>query len=83
LTLKNEPTNLHTKETETVTNDDVSRASMGDLVDLNSGKHDVKKNAPKSPVEGGALQSNGKGGEAVWREALTPEDQEVLRRFFK
>ena len=59
------------------------RASMGDLVDLNSGKHDVKKNAPKSPVEGGSLQSNGKGGEAVWREALTPEDLEVLRRFFK
>lgn len=83
LTLKNEPTNLHTKQTETVTNDDTSRASMGDLVDLNSGKHDIKKNAPKSPVEGGSLQSNGKGGEAVWREALTPEDLEVLRRYFK
>jgi hypothetical protein len=83
LTLKSEPTNLHTKETETVTSDDVSHASMGDLVDMNSGKHDVKKNTPKSPVEGGTLQSNGKGGEAVWREALTPQDLEVLRRFFK
>ena len=83
LTLKSEPTNLHTKQTETVTNDDVSHASMGDLVDVNSGKHDVRKNAPKSPLEGGLLQSNGKGGEAVWRDALTPEDLEVLRRFFK
>ena len=83
LTLKSEPTNLHTKETETVTNDDVSHASFGDLLDVNSGKHDVKKNAPKSPVEGGSLQSNGKGGEAVWRDALTPEELEVLRRFFK
>jgi hypothetical protein len=83
LTLKSEPTNLHTKQTETVTSDDVSHASMGDLVDVNSGKHEVKKNAPKSPVVGGLLQSNGKGGEAVWREALAPEDLEVLRRFFK
>ena len=83
LTLKSEPTNLHTKQTETVTNDDVSRASMGDLVDVNSGKHEVKTNAPKSPVVGGLLQSNGKGGEAVWRDALTPDDLEVLRRFFK
>lgn len=83
LTLKSEPTNLHTKQNETVTNDDMSRASMGDLVDVNSGKHEVKKNAPKSPVEGGLLQSNGKGGEAVWRDALTPDDLEVLRRFFK
>lgn len=83
LTLKSEPTNLHTKQTETVSNDDVSRASMGDLLDVNSEKHDVKKNAPKSPVVGGLLQSNGKGGEAVWRNTLTPEDLEVLRRFFK
>jgi hypothetical protein len=83
LTLKNEPTNLHTKQTETVTNDDVSHASLGDLVDVNSGKHDVKKNEPKAPVEGGSIQSNGRGGEAVWRDALTPEDLEVLQRFFK
>jgi hypothetical protein len=83
LTLKSEPTNLHTKQTETVTNDDVSHASLGDLVDVNSGKHDVKKNEPKSPVEGGSIQSNGRGGEAVWRDALTPDDLEVLRRFFK
>ncbi len=82
LTLKTEPTNLHTKQTETVTSDDVSHPSMGDLIDVDSGKHDIKKNL-KSPVEGGSLQSNGKGGEAVWHEALTPEDLEVLRRFFK
>jgi hypothetical protein len=82
LTLKSEPTNLHTKQTETVTNDDVSHASLGDLVDVNGGKHDVKKNGPTS-VEGGSIQSNGRGGEAVWRDALTPEDLEVLRRFFK
>ena len=83
LTLKTEPTNLRTKQTETVTNDDVSHASLGDIVGVNKGEHDVKKSAPKLSVEGGSIESNGRGGDAVWRDTLTPDDLEVLRRFFK
>jgi hypothetical protein len=83
LTLKSEATNLHTKETEALTNDDVSRPSLGDIAAVNKGEHEINKNAPKLPVEGGSIESSGGGGDAVWRSTLTPEDLEVLRRYFK
>jgi hypothetical protein len=83
LTLKKSPTDLRSENTDTVSSDDVSHAALGDVTGINKGEHDVKKKAPKGPVTGGSIESNGQGGEAVWRDSLTPEEQKVLQRFFK
>ena len=83
LTLKQGLTNLQTKQTDAVSNDDVSHAALGDMTGVEKGQHEVKKVAPKTPVAGGSIISPGQGGEAVWRDSLTPEEQQVLQRFFK
>ena len=83
LTLKQGPTNLQSKETDAVSNDDVSHAALGDMTGVDKSQHEVKKVAPKIPVAGGSISSPGQGGEAVWRDSLTPEEQQVLQRFFK
>ena len=83
LTAKQAPTDLHTKETDTVSNTDLSRATIGDVSGVDKAEHTVKKTAPKQPVSGGVITSAGTGGEAVWRDSLTPEEREVLQRFFK
>jgi hypothetical protein len=83
LTLKNQPTDLGTKRTETVSQPlDLDRLAPGDMVGLADGKHDVKEDA-KLGAAGGALQGTGSGGSAVWRENLVPAEREVLRRYFK
>ena len=83
LTVKPAPTNLQTEETDTISNDDLSHAAIGDVVGTDKGKHQVKKNAPQQAMAGGAINSTGEGGEAVWRDSLAPEDRDVLKRFFK
>jgi hypothetical protein len=39
--------------------------------------------AASTPVAGGAVGSVGKGGEAVSRSTLLPDEQAVLKRYFK
>src|SRR5206468_930773 len=75
LTVKQTPTDLHTKETDTVSNADMSHATIGDVVGVNKGEHAVKKTAPKQPVAAGAVGSSGTGGEVVWRDSFTPEER--------
>lgn len=83
LALKQDPTNLRTKETDTVSNDDVSQALPADLVGLERGEHDVDTAQEVRSRAGGGIASAGEGGEAIRRESFTPEEREVLQRFFK
>ncbi len=83
LDLKNDATNLHGKETQSVSNDDLSRAMPGDVLGISKGTHEVKKTNDNTPVAGGAISSTGQGGDAVWRDSLTPQEREVLQRYFK
>lgn len=83
MSLKEHETQLGTKTVEAVSNDDLSRASVGDLMGLGTGEHQVDENAWTGPQSGGAMSSTGSGGEAVWEQASTPDEQEALRRFFK
>ncbi len=76
-------TQLGTTTTETVSNDDLSNAAVGDLMGLGSGKHEVDNNAWNGPQAGGTISSTGSGGEAVWEQSATPREQEALRRFFQ
>lgn len=83
LSLKEYETQLGTKNTETVSNDDLSNAAIGDLMGLGSGQHEVDKNNWTGPQAGGTISSAGSGGEAVWEQSATPREQEALRRFFQ
>lgn len=73
---------LGTNNIEKVTNDDLSRASIGDLLGVGETEHEEDKEAV-GPQAGGAVVSQGRGGDAVWRESLVPEEQALLKRYFK
>lgn len=81
--LNEKATDLGTQTTETVSNPDLSHALPGDVVGINKGEHTVDQSQFAGPTTGGAIRSNGQGGEAVWRNELTPSEREVLKRFFK
>ncbi len=82
LTLSDEENDFGTNKNEAVSNTDLSRAQVGDMLALQNGKHDVDKTA-KGPQAAGTVQNAGQGGEQVWRESLTPEEKAVLKRVFR
>lgn len=61
---------------------DLSRATPGDLLELQDGEHDVDRSA-SSISAGGNTDATGKGGDRVWRDALDPAEQRTLKRFFE
>lgn len=82
LTLSDQKTDLGTKQTEGLANDDLSRAALGDLMGLSAGEHKVDK-TESGPQQGGAMANAGSGGEAVWEQTATPAEQQALKRFFQ
>lgn len=61
---------------------DLSRSLPGDLLQLQDGEHDVDK-TPVGPRAGGDTGSTGDGGDRVWKDALDPEEQKALKKFFE
>ncbi len=61
---------------------DLSRATPGDLLELQDGEHDVDK-TPSQVTGGGNTAATGKGGDRVWKDALDPAEQRTLKRFFE
>ena len=82
LTLSKEENDFGTNKTEAVSNTDLSRARVGDLMAIQDGKHEVDKTSA-GPQAAGAVQNTGEGGQQVWRESLTPEEKAVLKRVFR
>jgi hypothetical protein len=82
LTLSEEENNFGTHKTEALMNQDMSKAQLGTLLNLQDGKHDVDKTYT-GPQAAGAIQNPGQGGQQIWRESLTPEEKAVLKRVFK
>ncbi len=82
LTLSDEENDFGTNKNEAVSNTDMSRAQVGNMLALQDGKHEVDKTI-KGPQSAGAIQNAGQGGEQVWRESLTPDEKAVLKRVFK
>ena len=74
--------NLETNRIEGVKNDDFSRAAPGELVGVGETEWDVDETAA-GPVAGGEIGSTGGGGKAVTRDVLLPDEQAVLKRYFK
>lgn len=82
LTLSDEENDFGTNKNEAVSNTDLSRARVGDMMALLDGKHEVDRST-KGPQAAGVVQNAGQGGEQVWRESLTPEEKAVLKRVFR
>ena len=61
---------------------DLSRTLPGDLLELQDGKHDVDTSATNMRT-GGGVSDTGKGGDRVWRDALDPQEQKALKKFFE
>jgi hypothetical protein len=60
---------------------DLSRATPGDLLQLQDGKHTVDENASKASAGGTGAQ--GKGGDRVWKDSLAPDEQRALKKYFE
>jgi hypothetical protein len=73
---------LGTNNIESVDNEDMSRAVLGDLIGIGETEHDDEEKAG-GPQAGGAVSSGGKGGDAVWRESLVPSEKALLKRYFQ
>lgn len=60
---------------------DLSRATPGDLLQLQDGEHEVDK-SPSKASNGGATEATGQGGDRVWKESLDPAEQRAMKNFF-
>ena len=83
LTAKENVVNLHSKETDIINNEDLSRALPGDVVGLTSGEHQVDPTKNVPATAGGGISSHGEGGQAVWKDNLTPAERATLGRYFR
>lgn len=82
ITLSEEENRFGTDKNEAVSNTDLSRAQIGNVIGIQDGKHEVDKTSP--PItSAGAVQNAGQGGGQVWKESLTPEEKAVLKRVFQ
>ena len=83
LYLNEKPTDLHGSATDAVSNGNLEHALPGDLMGVGQGEHSVDQTRYTGLTSAGAVRSNGEGGEAVWRNDLTPKERTVLKNFFK
>lgn len=74
--------NLDTKKIESIKNEDLSRATVGEMLGLGETERELDQSATGSQA-GGAVSSTGQGGDAVSRERLRPDEAAVLKRYFK
>lgn len=73
---------LGTSNLEGIANDDFSKAAVGEVLGLGETERKIER-ASEGPVSGGTVGALGQGGEAVSRETLLPDEQTVLKRYFK
>jgi hypothetical protein len=82
LTLEDKASRTDSERLEGVSNEDMQNATLGDTVGMSRTAHKVDRATPTS-MAGGAVSTKPTGGETVWRDALTPEEQQVLQKYFK
>ena len=66
-----------------ISNDDMTRASLGDTLDVvnRQGGHEAEDYT--GTQEGKTLKNYGQGGDAVWKNQLTPQERNALSKFYK
>lgn len=79
--LRGEKDALDTGELTALEAKDLSRAIPGDLLQLQDGKHTVDETASKTADGGNATA--GKGGDRVWKDSLSPDEQKALKKYFE
>jgi len=79
--LRNQKDSLDTGELAALSAKDLSRATPGDLLQLQNGQHSIDE-APTATSAGGS-GSQGQGGDRVWRESLDPAEQRTLKKYFE
>jgi hypothetical protein len=82
LTLDEKASRTGSSRLEGVANEDLQHAALGDTIGMSSTAHEVDHRAYHGLTAGGAA-SAGNGGETVWRDAWTPEEERVLQRYFQ
>ena len=66
-----------------LSNTDLSRAALGDTIELANGRHEVDKKSYQGLLASGAAASPGSEGEVTWRQSVVPAEQKVLKQYFK
>ena len=82
LTLSEDENAFGTSRNEGVQGRDYSRSQLGSVLGIQDGRHQLDKTTT-APASAGKVTSEGRGGEQVWRETLTPDEKAVLRRVFE
>jgi len=82
MSLADEASRTDSKVLEGVANEDLQHSTLGDTIGMSRTGHQVDRRGTIS-MSGGQVSSAPTGGETVWRDALTPEEQRVLQRYFK
>jgi len=82
LPLSELPTDLATQNPESVKAGDLSRTRPGDVIGTADTEHRLDR-SPVGPQASGTAAANGRGGDAVWRDTLMPQEKAVLQRYFK
>ena len=81
--LSDDPSRTGSARLEGLSNEDMQHAALGDTLGTSRTGHEVDRRSPASLAAGGRVTTAPAGGEAVWHDALTPEEQRVLQRYFK
>jgi hypothetical protein len=82
LSLLDDPTAAEAAAPLPLSNEDLSRAALGDMLGLADGAHEVDATAG-GPREAGATASPGGAGEATWQQAVLPSEQRILKAYFQ
>lgn len=68
---------------EGVSNTDLSRATFGDVQKVTLSSEEVETVEYEGLQNSASTEYTGQGGEAVWRNNLTPDEREILQDYFK
>jgi len=60
---------------------DLEDARMGDLLELRETEHDQEREM--SPVSAGEIRTEGGAGEVAWDQDVLPDEEKILKEFFK
>lgn len=83
LAFTNDPSAAQAGLMQGLGNEDLSRATLGDLVETSKDRHEIDPAKAAGPMSAGAVAVPARGGEAVWVDRLTPGERAVLKEFFK
>lgn len=81
--LAEERTELGTDRIEDVLGHEPLGAELGENVAVGIGEHDIDTSGYRPGQEAGAVDAPGEGGELVWSQTLSPEERQILEKYFK